>query len=247
VRHYLYLIGLALAAGVLTLVAAMVPGIHLAYCLGFYVLLLVGAAFEIRSYQQQLARAAALEERRRIARDLHDGLAQELAFIVLEAGRLATRVPDRSIPHIVAAARRGLEESRGAIALLTADGEQSLEAAVKQEARMVAARGGAHVTFTVDPGLVPGFEARDAVLRIVREAITNATRHGKAEVVRVELSNNGKLVLRVADDGRGFDPAAERGSGFGLRSMRERVEALGGNLWVESRPGAGTTIEAIVP
>jgi signal transduction histidine kinase len=215
--------------------------------LAFYVVLLIGAALEIRRYQQQAARTAMLEERRRIARDLHDGLAQELAFILFEGRRLAAEAPDARADRIVDAARRALVESREAIATLASDGEQPLEVAVQHEALALATRTGAHARFQVDPDLHPDFEVRDALLRIVREAVTNATSHGKAKTVDVALSNNGSLVLRVTDDGVGFDPAAVRGGGFGLSSMRERAEGLGGKLRIESRPGGGTTVEAIVP
>jgi signal transduction histidine kinase len=90
---------------------------------------------------------------------------------------------------------------------------------------------------------------REALVRIVREAITNAARHGKATVARVELSNGRGIRLRVTDDGVGFDPLAVRsqGRGFGLTSMDERTRQLGGSLRIESSPLHGTTIDVVLP
>jgi signal transduction histidine kinase len=212
-----------------------------------YLLLLVGAALEIHSYHRALARAVAVDERRRIARDLHDGLAQELAFIALQAKRLATRVPDSLLDSIVSAADRGLCESRSVIAALTSLGEEPLEEAVAKEAMALAGRSGARVELAVEPGITARFEAREALIRVVREAVTNATRHGHAGVVSVELVAQPQLHLRVADDGTGFDPSMGREGGFGLTSMRERIEGLGGIFRIDSRPGTGTVVEAVLP
>ncbi len=83
----------------------------------------------------------------------------------------------------------------------------------------------------------------------VSEAVTNAVRHGNADEVTVELSNGDGIRLCVVDGGTGFDPseAGRPGHGFGLTSMRERAEALGGRLTIDSRPGAGTRVEVSLP
>ena len=91
---------------------------------------------------------------------------------------------------------------------------------------------------------------REALVRISREAVANAVRHGSAGQVRLTLSRADDLRLTVSDDGCGFDPGARArtpAAGFGLVSMRERAEALGGTLAVVSAPGAGTTIDVVVP
>ncbi len=87
-------------------------------------------------------------------------------------------------------------------------------------------------------------EEREALLRIACEAVTNAARHGRSDVVRVELSAGRPLRMRISDAGVGFDPDAAPGPGhFGLTSMRERASALGGRLSVASAPGRGTEVE----
>ena len=83
-------------------------------------------------------------------------------------------------------------------------------------------------------------------MRIVREAVTNAVRHGSASVVRVDFSNGQGLRLRIEDDGVGFDPAEAHPNGFGLVGMRERAAALGGQLFLAST-SEGTQIEVVVP
>jgi signal transduction histidine kinase len=84
------------------------------------------------------------------------------------------------------------------------------------------------------------------LLRIVREAVTNAARHGEAGQITVRLSNGRGLHLEVKDDGKGFDPVDRRG-GFGLESMRERAIALGGEFRLDSSPGHGTEIQVVLP
>ncbi|HJS70676.1 MAG TPA: ATP-binding protein [Gaiellaceae bacterium] len=204
--------------------------------LGFCLLLLAGAGREIGSYWRRLASMAVLEERRRIARELHDGVAQELAYIVAESsGALA------------AAAERALDESRRAIAALTRPVDEPLEVALVQAAEEVAGRVGVQLRIEVGRGAEVSPDEREALIRIVREAITNAGRHGGAENVSVELSNGNGTRLRISDDGSGFNPRETRVGGFGLVSMRERTEALGGRFKLTSEAGEGTRIEVRLP
>jgi signal transduction histidine kinase len=216
--------------------------------LGFYLMLALGAAREIASWQEQLAEAAASGERRRIARDLHDGLAQELAFIVGQT-RSLVEVSGESGPfaNIAAAAERALDESRSAIAALSRNVDDPLDVALAQAAEDVAARTGAHIRFDLAPGIQVSPEMREDLARIVREAVSNAARHGEASNVTVALSNTDAIRVSVSDDGKGFDPDAPRRRGFGLTSMRERAEARGATVEVRSRPGAGTCVEVVVP
>jgi signal transduction histidine kinase len=204
--------------------------------LGFCLLLLAGAAREIGSYWRRLASVAVLEERRRIARELHDGVAQELAYIVAEA-----RGP------LAAAAERALDESRRAIAALTRSVDEPLEVALVQAAEEVAGRVGIQLRVHVSEGADVTPDEREALIRIVREAITNAGRHGGATTVSVELANGNGTLLRIADDGTGFEPGNTRAAGFGLVSMRERAEALGGRFTLKSEVGSGTRIEVRLP
>ena len=212
--------------------------------LAFYVAILFAAVQEIRSYWEKVSQTAVLEERRRIARDLHDGLAQELAFI----GRnlRALDGSDPTVARVTASTARALSESRLAIAALTKPLDEPLEVALAQAARDTANREGTNIDLILSPGIELDYRRRDALIRIACEAISNAARHGGANLVRVELQNGRQVHLHVSDDGCGFDPGSlppTTGEGFGLTSMRERAHSFGGAFVVRSRPGAGTQVD----
>jgi signal transduction histidine kinase len=218
--------------------------------LGFYLVLLAGAAREIAVYQQRMAETAALEERRRLARELHDGLAQELAFISTQSRWLAqSQGADKArLEQLAVSAARALDESRGAIAALTRPLDEPLEVAVAQAAEEVAERVGVKVRLDLVSGADVSPITRAALLRIVREAVTNTARHAKASEVTVSLALDGRLELRITDNGVGFDPDNPgRSWGFGLNSMRERAQAIGAQLEVHSEAGKGTEIEVVIP
>jgi signal transduction histidine kinase len=213
----------------------------------FYLVILAAALTEISSYWKLAANAAVLEERRRIARDLHDGLAQELAYV----GRNLKRLGQDSlyVQRASAAVERGLEDARRAIAALADPIEGPLDAELARVAREVAEREGTTVELALAPDVDPPAETREALVRILSEAITNAARHGHADLVRVELENGNRLRLRITDTGRGFDPDTEQDAGrhrFGLRGMRERARALGGELRLTTEPGRGTQVEVVL-
>jgi signal transduction histidine kinase len=213
-----------------------------------YLLMLGGALREIARYQRSVAEAAVLDERRRIARELHDGVAQELAFVAAQ-GRLLARTPDAvEVKYLAAAAERALDESRRAIAVLAHPVDESLDAAIVETVEELTSRTGSRARFLVQPDVWVPPQMRETLLRIVREAVMNAHRHGNANVITVELSNSDGLRLRIADDGDGFEPAAiDDAAGFGLSTMRARAQAFGGTLWIESRPAEGTTVEVVFP
>jgi signal transduction histidine kinase len=218
--------------------------------LGFYLVLLAGAAREISAYQRRMADTAALEERRRLARELHDGLAQELAFISTQSRWLAQGPPpDASrLDQLALAAARALDESRSAIAALTRPLDEPLEVALAQAAEEVAERVGVKVRLDLEPGVDVTPTTRAALLRIVREAVTNTARHAQASEVTVSLATDGRVHLRISDNGVGFDTTEkEQGWGFGLVSMRERAQAIGATLEVRSSRGEGTAIEVVIP
>jgi signal transduction histidine kinase len=210
---------------------------------------LVGVVRVVFAYERRLAQLAVFDERRRVARELHDGLAQELSYIKHQSeDLLAQHGAMPAAERLAAAADRALEESRFAIAALVRPVDASLARSLESAARVVAERGGAQVSFSGDEGTERPDDVREALTRVVREAVSNAVRHGGARNVALELRDDGPLTLRVRDDGQGFDPDARlRPDAFGLISMRERVEALGGTLAVTSRRGEGTTVEVRLP
>ena len=214
--------------------------------LAFYLVLLVGAAREIAAYQVQLASAAAWEERRRMARNLHDGLAQELAFIASQSHRLRDGSRADVAELVGQAADRALDESRTLITTFTRPPEERLCEAITETVRELAARGGADVSLDLDDEATATPAVRESLVRIAGEAVNNAVRHG-ARQLWVSLDQEDKLRLIIRDDGPGFDVEKTGPGGFGLRSMRERAESLGGELTIASGHGNGATIEVCVP
>jgi signal transduction histidine kinase len=210
----------------------------------FFFVLLAGAVDEIRNHWQQ---QAVLDERRRLARDLHDGVAQELAYIAVEAKRQQPK-PEQ-LDRIAAAATRALDESRRAINALTRPLDLPLEEAVAEAATEVALRAGMVLRLDLQCGVAVQSKARDELVRIVREALTNSANHSGATAVRVELRRTAEvLTLRVIDDGIGFDERATAPRGrLGLVSMRERAANVGAELLLSSVLGTGTEVEVRLP
>jgi signal transduction histidine kinase len=215
--------------------------------LGFYVLLVIGAAREIARLQRGAAEAAVLEERRRLARELHDGVAQELGFIAVQAERhLAAGRATTELEPVLSAARRGVDEARRAIAALTRPVDEPLEVAISDAVEDLEHRTGARVQLDLESGVHVEADAREQLLRILREAVTNAARHADGTAVRVELRNGDALRLRIDDGGPGFDPEARRPGRHGLSSMRERARTLGADLRIDSSAERGTAVELVL-
>ena len=216
-----------------------------------YGLLLACAVGMYRRSQDQHARNAVSAERLRIARDLHDGLAQDLAFIAAHSERLAREF---GADHPLAiAATRALAASRGQIVDLEASTASSTEAALREVASEFSTRYGITVTVIVPAGGAPRTEPSEAerteLVRIAREAIANAIRHGGARNVTIKLgSRRDDLLLRISDDGCGFSGSASgrsAGTGLGLRTMRERAGHLGAQLRTRRREGGGAEIDVV--
>ena len=208
--------------------------------------LLAGAAREIGRYWRGLATIAVLEERRRIAWDLHDGLAQELAFILRRAKRAGEG--DAIAVQVAGAAERALADARRAVAALTRPLDEPLDFALAQAVEEVADRFRQKLDLDLQPNVHVDPLIREDLVRIAREAVANAARHGRAPTVRVELSNRSRLRLTIADDGAGFQPhTANRHERFGLVSMQERAHALHADFHLTSTPGGGTQIQVTLP
>jgi signal transduction histidine kinase len=204
------------------------------------------------------------QERGRLARELHDAMSQSLFSLQLSAeaaGRLVETDPAGAAEQMAivrAIASRLAAELRTTVeGLRPADLERDgLVAALGAQLTLA---GRAHdVPVELEAGELPELDPDDEhqILRIAQEAVTNALHHAAASRVRVSIGadggpggDGGDLVLRVIDDGRGFDPTARavRARRLGLTSMNERAASLGGSLTITSAPGQGTTVELRVP
>jgi signal transduction histidine kinase len=189
------------------------------------------------------ADAAASDERRRLARDLHDGLAQDLAFIAAHGNRIASEAGE---DHPIAiAARRALAISRGAIADLSAADAPTASAALRHVADELELRFGVRVEVDAEDAVVSS-AARENIVRIVREAIVNAAKAGARNVTVSMARANHRFVLRILDDGPGIstrEPSSR--PGYGLRSMGQRASSLGGALTARDAAGGGTEVEVM--
>jgi signal transduction histidine kinase len=215
-----------------------VPGVAAADLLRLcaFGVLLGGCVRELVVHWRVVADRAVAEERRRLARDLHDGLAQELAAIL--RGSEAAAMPD---PRIAAAVRRALAETRAAIDGLRHDAAP-LDVAVARAVGDAARRTGASVRLDLARDVRAGPRDRRELPSIAAQAVDNAAVHGGAGEVLVRLIDEGGPWLSVTDDGCGFEPTAPV-AGHGLQGMRERAAAAGRRLRIRSAPGSGTTIE----
>ncbi|MDX2605349.1 GAF domain-containing sensor histidine kinase [Streptomyces caniscabiei] len=198
------------------------------------------------------------EERSRLAHELHDAVSQKLFSLRLTAqaaAALVDRDPSRAkgeLQQVAALAAEAADELRAAVVELRPAGldEDGLAATLRTQLHVLDRAHSARVTFSGRGTRALPAAQEEAMLRVAQEALHNALRHSGAERVDVTLDRHGGgAVLRVTDDGDGFDPQAVRRAGrhLGLVSMRDRASGVGGRLTVESAPGKGTTIEMEVP
>ncbi|HEX5574721.1 MAG TPA: GAF domain-containing sensor histidine kinase [Gemmatimonadales bacterium] len=220
---------------------------------------LVSLAVERSRLEAAGARALAAEERNRLAREIHDTLAQSLAALTMQLEVVDARAADQGDRRLSGAAARSLELARSALEearrsvleLRAAPLEgRTLTEALKHLASEVPDAGALEVRVATDG--MAGEELPAAVAlglyRIAQQAIANVARHAGARHATIRLArDDGGVRLRVEDDGIGFDPAAVPSGRFGLVGMSERARLLGGTLRLESSPAGGTVVEVTVP
>jgi signal transduction histidine kinase len=198
------------------------------------------------------------EERSRLAHELHDAVSQKLFSLRLTAqaaARLVDRDPARAkgeLQQVAALAAEAADELRAAVVELrpAALDEDGLVATLRTQVQVLDRAHCARVTFTARGVRALPAAQEEALLRVAQEALHNALRHSGAKLVAVTLERRGSgAVLRIGDDGTGFDPRLVRRAGrhLGLVSMRDRASGVGGGLTVQSAPGEGTVIEMEVP
>jgi signal transduction histidine kinase len=195
------------------------------------------------------------QERARIARDLHDELGQQLTAVLinlraLEQSQTLQQATERAAAAHQAAAA-GLEHVRRTARSLRPAILDDLGLAPAIERLCDEFQAAGNIALELELGLDPGArftpEAELCLYRILQESLTNMTRHSSARHGRVVVrALDHRLELEVSDDGCGFDPAGTRGS-FGLTGIQERAESLGGRCTIRSGPGAGTSINVVIP
>jgi signal transduction histidine kinase len=203
-------------------------------------------------------RLAVSHERNRLARELHDTLAHSLTALSVSLEAMKTELPEPGgelgamLNRSLEITRDGLNDTRRAMKALRADAleDLGLPLAVRHMAETASQRAGVGLESEIEetiPSFPPSVE--HGVFRIAQEAVENAVHHAGSKKLRVTLAiRDGALELAVRDDGSGFDPASvNEQNHLGIRGMRERAEACGGTLSIESRKEEGTTLLLSVP
>jgi signal transduction histidine kinase len=207
--------------------------------------LLVGVWRAIRN--SEFGRAVA-EERARVARDIHDGLAQYLFAVSTHASMLeAGADPAKALPLLKEAAAAAQQEAKFAVlALSSASGNAPFDAALRRYVDFLTADGGLEVDLEIDQSIKLGPDEQIELFRIVQEGLANARKHAGAKRVLVQIGQRYMdRVVVIRDDGVGFD-GESKGAGQGLKNMRERAASIGGHFSIASRPGQGTALEVVL-
>jgi PAS domain S-box-containing protein len=197
-----------------------------------------------------------LEERQRLARELHDSVSQALFGIALGA-RTALEHLERNpeaarspLDYVLQLAEAGLAEMRALIFELRPEAleQEGLVGALAKQATALRARHGITVNEVFDAEPEVPIAVKEALFRIAQEALNNTAKHARASHVELRLTSaGGAIVIEIRDDGAGFDAGAQFPGHLGLQSMRERALRLGGNVEITSLPGKGTLIRAVIP
>jgi signal transduction histidine kinase len=208
--------------------------------------MLVGAWRAIRA--AELGRAVA-EERARVAREIHDGLAQYLFAVSTHAQMLASGTPVEEVgPQLKHAAALAQQEARFAVlALSSASGTASFDSALRRYVEFLTADGELAVDLEVDPGIRLAPDEQIEIFRIVQEGLGNVRRHASATRADVVIGQrpSGERFVAIEDDGEGFPLGAET-AGQGLRNMRARASSIDGGFNIRSTPGLGTALEVVL-
>jgi len=210
-----------------------------------YGLLLVGAW---RAISFAVFGRAVAEERARVAREIHDGLAQYLFAVSTHATMLEQGAPpEPTIAKLKEAATAAQQEARYAIlALSTAAGNATLDAALRRYIEFVTADGELEVELEIDPAVRLAPDEQIEVFRIVQEGLANVRKHASARHAEVVIGlREGERFVSVRDDGTGFDGQATE-AGQGLKNIRARTQSIEGGFSLTSRPGFGTALEVVL-
>ena len=210
-----------------------------------YGLLLVGVWRAISF--AEFGRAVA-EERARVAREIHDGLAQYLFAVSTHASMLESGASlEQTLPKLKEAAAAAQQEARFAVlALSSASGTAPFDAALRRYVEFLTADGVLEVDVEIDPVILLAPDEQIEVFRIVQEGLANVRKHAGAERAEVWIGQRlGRRIVSVSDDGVGFD-GGDAAAGQGLKNMRLRAKTIDGGFALRSRPGRGTALEVVL-
>jgi signal transduction histidine kinase len=205
---------------------------------------------------QQARNLAVLQERQRLARELHDSVSQALYGIVLgtrTARTLMDKNPEKAaepLDYVLSLSDAALTEMRALIFELRPESleNEGLLPALERQAQVLRARFKIEVETIWDEEPPLSLPLKEALYRVTQEATNNTAKHAGAKHVKIQLfQSDHQVILEIRDDGQGFDIKDTFPGHLGLRSMRERIDQVGGSFKIESHPGEGTCIKAVVP
>lgn len=240
------------AIEVLTLAWYLGLNIILVYVLVYMNQQEVAAHREVVELQSDLKELAVVEERSRLAREIHDGLGASLSSLIIQAEYVSQLAKEPAVlaelKELKASAEDSIEELRRSLKMMRDDFD--LATGLEDYVKTFAERTQLAVLFE-QAGPFTGRLAPEsslALFRVLQESLSNALKHAQARQVRVSLHfSDAAVLLKVHDDGRGFDPRGSRPGHYGLVNMRERANKVGGEVTVESAPGQGTEVAFRVP
>jgi two-component system NarL family sensor kinase len=212
----------------------------------------VGVAIERARLAGDTVQVARMEERARLARELHDTLVQRLTAIGLHLDAALTALPGRSaaradLERALTLSRGGMDEARGSLRQLRSSAERSLAETLDTLARAFTAETGVRVHVRQRGGVDLSAADQNELQRIVSEALANVRKHAHATDVEISFTaGSRRLRLEIADNGRGYH-GRSRSAGFGVQGMRERAHGLGGFLRITAAPGRGTRVTLTMP
>lgn len=206
---------------------------------------------EVLELQGDLKELAIVEERNRLAREIHDGLGASLSSLIIQSEYLLGLAQDPTLKHelgeLRGSAEEAIEELRRSLQMMREDFDlaSGLEDYVKtfrERTQLAVTFSAAGTILKVNP------EAQLALFRVLQECLSNSLKHASPSAIEVRLAAAGdRVALSVKDDGKGFELAAKRTGHYGLINMRERANKVGGEVIIESKPGAGTQVTFSIP
>ncbi len=213
---------------------------------------------QLADYADRIQGLTLVEERQRMARELHDTLAQGLAGLILQLEAIDLQLSHGRLDRLKIIVDQAMQRARNALASARSSiedlrtGESAVDdlaEAVRLEAERFSSTTGIPCTLRLEPPASLPAPVREHALRIVAEGLANVERHAQAAHARIELSGEDALEITLADDGVGFDPETtrDRAGHYGLVGLRERAQLVGGSLDVISAPGQGTILSVRLP
>jgi len=190
-----------------------------------------------------------VEERSRVAREIHDGLAQYLFAVSTHAQMIESGAPlEEAVPRLKEAAALAQQEARFAIlALSSASGTAPFDAALRRYVEFLTSDGALEVELDVDPSIQLAPDEQIEIFRIVQEGLANVRKHAQATTAEVVIGQRpfGERFVTIHDDGEGFEGEGSP-AGQGLRNMRARAESIDGGFSLRTAPGRGTALEVVL-